>query len=184
MRKGASPGTSPDSSDYVATITPFDPGGSQGAALRDDARSRRHAAAACVLPLARKSRTRASRGARFATVGGMRDYRAAVVIDATADALVADSGRRTDAAGRRARARAAGNADLSAEPRRSRRSWRRTARASRRDAHLASRGRAHRVDRSPRSRACTSCGNARARTDSSTCRASWSRFSSRRIPTR
>ncbi|MDQ2680157.1 MAG: FAD-dependent oxidoreductase [Candidatus Eremiobacteraeota bacterium] len=95
---GGSPGHIPDSSDYVPTITPFDPETHKallfemmressvdlllhayvvGAILAQDDKDDRDAATVC--------------GARFATVGGEREYRAKVTIDATADAYVAAS---------------------------------------------------------------------------------------------
>ncbi len=90
MAKGASPGHLPDSSDYVATITPFDPEVHKALLFE----MMREAGVELLLhayflsaELAEKSVT----GAEFATIGGTRRYRASVVVDATADALVADS---------------------------------------------------------------------------------------------
>ena len=62
------------------------------------------------------------RGASFATVGGVRESAATVTIDATADAFVAAAAGVPTPAGRRARSRAAGEFDVSLQPRRSRRS--------------------------------------------------------------
>jgi hypothetical protein len=91
VARGASPGHIPDSSDYVATITPFDP----------------EAHKALLFDMMRESRVNlllhayfletlcddpgTVGGASFATVGGMREYEAAVTIDATADAYVSAS---------------------------------------------------------------------------------------------
>jgi glycine/D-amino acid oxidase-like deaminating enzyme len=91
VARGASPGHIHDASEYVPTITPFDP----------------EAHKALLFEMLRESGVRlllhayflealtgvAGRvtGARFATVGGVRDLRAAVTIDATADAFVAAS---------------------------------------------------------------------------------------------
>ncbi len=90
MRKGASPGHLPDSSDYVATITPFDPEVHKALLFE----MMREAGVSLLLhayfvwALVEDERVV---GATFATIGGLREYRASVVIDATADALVADS---------------------------------------------------------------------------------------------
>jgi FAD dependent oxidoreductase len=90
MRKGASPGHLHDSSDYVATITPFDPEvhkallfemmGEAGVALLLHAYFLRAQLDGAALT-----------GASFATIGGTRARTATVTIDATADALVAAS---------------------------------------------------------------------------------------------
>jgi hypothetical protein len=88
--KGASLGHLHDSSDYVATITPFDPEVHKALLFE----MMREAGVNLVLHayfLSAYVEDASVTGARFATVGGLRDYRAAVVIDATADALVADS---------------------------------------------------------------------------------------------
>jgi hypothetical protein len=86
---GGSPGHIPDSSDYVPTITPFDPE-IHKALLFDlmresDVRLLLHA----LVVGAVRDATGAVRGARFATVGGERTIRARCTIDATADAFVA-----------------------------------------------------------------------------------------------
>jgi hypothetical protein len=90
MAMGGSPGHIHDASDYVPTITPFDP----------------ELHKALLFTLMRESGVELLLhgyflealgepgdvdGARFATVGGMREYRAERTIDATADAYVAAS---------------------------------------------------------------------------------------------
>jgi hypothetical protein len=90
MRKGGSPGHLRDSSDYVATITPFDPEIHKALLLE----MMQEAGVALLLHayfLAAQVHDATVTGATFATIGGTRAYRAAVVIDATADALVAAS---------------------------------------------------------------------------------------------
>jgi len=90
MRKGASPGHIADSSDYVATITPFDPEVHKALLLE----MMLEAGVALMLHgyfLATLLDGDRVTGARIATVGGEREYRATVTIDATADALVAAS---------------------------------------------------------------------------------------------
>jgi FAD dependent oxidoreductase len=90
VRKGASPGHLRDSSDYVSTITPFDPEVHKALLLE----MMREAGVALLLHAYFIDSVMADQtviGANFATVGGMRGYRAAVTIDATADALVAAS---------------------------------------------------------------------------------------------
>jgi hypothetical protein len=86
---GGSPGHIVDSSDYVPTITPFDPEVHK-ALLFDLMRESgvRLLLHALVVDALRDQRG-AVRGARFATVAGPRDVRARVTIDATADAFVA-----------------------------------------------------------------------------------------------
>ncbi|HEV7180365.1 MAG TPA: FAD-dependent oxidoreductase [Candidatus Baltobacteraceae bacterium] len=90
VRRGASPGHIADSSDYVATITPFDPEVHKALLFEMMAE-----AGVDLLLHAWFLRARTEedtvRGATFATVGGERSYTASVVIDATADAYVADS---------------------------------------------------------------------------------------------
>ncbi len=49
VARGGSPGHLHDASDYVPTITPFDPEIAQGAAVRDDGREQRAAVAACLV---------------------------------------------------------------------------------------------------------------------------------------
>lgn len=90
MASGASPGHILDASDYVPTITPFDP--EVHKALLFD--MMREAGVHLLLHayfLQAVSQDGVVRGARFATVGGERSYLAAVTIDATADAYVAAS---------------------------------------------------------------------------------------------
>jgi hypothetical protein len=88
---GGSPGHVVDSSDYVPTITPFDP--EVHKALLFDLMKESgvdlllHAYFLAALKDARGM----VGGARFATVGGSREVRAQRTIDATADALVAAS---------------------------------------------------------------------------------------------
>jgi hypothetical protein len=88
VRKGGSPGHLHDSSDYVATITPFDPEIHKGLLFE----MMREAGVALLLHayvLDTKLDGDTVRGATFATVGGTREYFGRVVIDATADAFVA-----------------------------------------------------------------------------------------------
>ena len=90
QRKGGSPGHLADSSDYVPTITPFDPEvhkallfemmGEAGVDLLLHA-----------YVLGAIAENGEVQGARFATVAGERAYLAAYTIDATADAYVAAS---------------------------------------------------------------------------------------------
>jgi hypothetical protein len=90
MRKGASPGHVRDSSDYVATITPFDPEVHKALLFE----MMREAGVALILHayvLNAQVDGDVVRGASFATVGGIRSYGGRVVIDATADAIVAAS---------------------------------------------------------------------------------------------
>jgi hypothetical protein len=88
---GGSPGHIPDSSDYVPTITPFDP--EIHKALLFDLM--RESGVDLLLHAYFLSALRDARGmvggARFATVGGTREVRAQRTIDATADAYVAAS---------------------------------------------------------------------------------------------
>jgi hypothetical protein len=90
---GGSPGHVADSSDYVPTITPFDPEVHK-ALLFDLMRESgvRLLLHALVTDALRDGRG-AVRGAVFATVGGPREIRAARTIDATADAFVAAAAR-------------------------------------------------------------------------------------------
>ena len=88
---GGSPGHIADSSDYVPTITPFDP--EIHKALLFDLM--RESGVELLLHGYFLAALRDPRGtvggARFATVGGLRDVRAQLTIDATADAFVAAS---------------------------------------------------------------------------------------------
>jgi hypothetical protein len=87
---GASPGHIPDTSDYVSTITPFDPEVHKALLfdMMSEARVRLLLHAWFTDALCDGDRVI---GAVFETVGGRRTYRARVVIDATADAYVAAS---------------------------------------------------------------------------------------------
>ncbi|HEX4014993.1 MAG TPA: FAD-dependent oxidoreductase [Candidatus Cybelea sp.] len=90
QRKGASPGHLRDSSDYVATITPFDPEVHKALLLE----MMQEAGVGLLLHayfLAAQVEGDEMRGATFATIGGSRGFTATVVVDATADALVAAS---------------------------------------------------------------------------------------------
>ena len=90
VRKGASPGHIADSSDYVPTITPFDPEVHKALLFE----MMREAGVSLLLHgyvLEAKLEGDAVRGASFATVGGQREFFARTVIDATADAFVAAS---------------------------------------------------------------------------------------------
>jgi hypothetical protein len=88
---GGSPGHVPDSSDYVPTVTPFDPEIHKALLfeMMGEARVRLLLHAYVLEALLDDDAVVA--GARFATVGGLRDVRARFVIDATADAFVAAS---------------------------------------------------------------------------------------------
>ncbi len=104
VERGGSPGHIADSSDYVSTITPFDP--EIHKALLFDLM--RESAVDLLLHAYFLNAVRDPggmvAGARFATVGGVREVRAQLTVDATADAFVAASagvGLQTgDAAGR------------------------------------------------------------------------------------
>ena len=94
QRMGGSPGHVYDSSDYVATITPFDPEIHKALLFE----MMRESGVQLLLhayflrTLCHREVSRGSvEGAVFATVAGEREYRAAVTIDATADAYVAAS---------------------------------------------------------------------------------------------
>ncbi|HEY2475475.1 MAG TPA: FAD-dependent oxidoreductase [Candidatus Cybelea sp.] len=90
QRKGASPGHLPDSSDYVATITPFDPEVHKALLFE----LMQEAGVSLLLHayfLSAQVDGDEVRSATFATIGGNRTYAAPVVVDATADALVAAS---------------------------------------------------------------------------------------------
>jgi glycine/D-amino acid oxidase-like deaminating enzyme len=98
--RGASPGHVHDASDYVATVTPFDPEAHKALLFEMMAEAGvdllLHAYvldALCsdrvVVDALRPGQSVV--GARFATVGGLREERATVTIDATADAFVAAS---------------------------------------------------------------------------------------------
>jgi hypothetical protein len=89
--RGGSPGHVRDASDYVATITPFDP--EEHKALLFDLMRESDVSLllhAWFLQTLLNERG-AAIGVRVATVGGERSYRAPVIVDATADAYVAAS---------------------------------------------------------------------------------------------
>jgi len=90
VRMGGSPGHLRDSSDYVPTITPFDPE-LHKALLFEMMRESRVDLLLHAYFLDTVSADGRVYGARFATVNGIREYRGRVVIDATADAYVAAS---------------------------------------------------------------------------------------------
>jgi hypothetical protein len=90
MRKGASPGHLRDSSDYVATITPFDPEIHKASLLE----MMREAGVELLLHayfLEAQRDAATVTGATFATIAGAKRATATVTVDATADALVAAS---------------------------------------------------------------------------------------------
>ena len=90
MRLGASPGHIHDASDYVPTITPFDPEVHKALLFEMMEEAGVHLLLhSWVLDALTEDETVV--GARFATVGGLREYRATTVIDSTADAYVAAS---------------------------------------------------------------------------------------------
>ena len=89
MLLGGSPGHIHDSSDYVPTITPFDPE-IHKALLFDLMREANVDLLLHALVVGtERDASDALRGATFATVGGLRTVRALRTIDATADAFVA-----------------------------------------------------------------------------------------------
>ncbi len=90
VRKGASPGHLHDSSDYVPTITPFDPEIHKALLfeMMQEAGVDLLLHAWFLAAIVDDDRVA---GASFATVGGGRTYRARTIVDATADAYVAAS---------------------------------------------------------------------------------------------
>lgn len=90
QRMGGSPGHLHDSSDYVATITPFDPE-IHKALLFDMMRESGVHLLLHAYFLRARMNGNAVESSIFATVGGEREYRAAISIDATADAYLAYS---------------------------------------------------------------------------------------------
>jgi len=86
---GGSPGHLHDSSDYVPTITPFDPELHKALLFELMRESGVRLLLHALVVDALCGKHGKVRGARFATVGGRRDVRATVTIDATADAFVA-----------------------------------------------------------------------------------------------
>jgi len=102
---GASPGHIVDASDYVATITPFDPEVHKALLFEMMRDSGVHLLLhAYFLDAVNDEPAHAVGGARVATVGGVREYRATITIDASADAYVAAAAgvdvQRGDARGR------------------------------------------------------------------------------------
>jgi hypothetical protein len=90
VARGASPGHVPDASDYVATITPFDPEAHKALLFE----MMTEAGVSLLLHayfLDALCEDGAVRGVGVATVGGRRTYEAALTIDASADAYVAAS---------------------------------------------------------------------------------------------
>ncbi len=90
QRMGGSPGHVHDSSDYVSTITPFDPEIHKALLFE----MMREAGVDLLLHayfVRAVCRANEVEGAVFATVAGEREYRAAFTIDSTADAYVAAS---------------------------------------------------------------------------------------------
>ena len=90
MAKGASPGHLHDASDYVPTITPFDPEVHKALLFEMMQESGVHLLLHAYVTDAIAAADTVE-GATFATVAGPRSYRAGVTIDATADAFVAAS---------------------------------------------------------------------------------------------
>jgi len=88
--RGASPGHVVDASTYVPTITPFDPEILKAVLfeMMEEA-GVRLLLHAWLLEAIKEGKQ--VRGARFATVGGLRDARASITVDATADAHLAAS---------------------------------------------------------------------------------------------
>jgi glycine/D-amino acid oxidase-like deaminating enzyme len=91
MRMGGSPGHIHDASDYVATITPFDPEVHKALLFEMMEESGVRLLLHGYFLDALLDDSGRVRGARVATVGGLREYEAAVTIDASADAYVAAS---------------------------------------------------------------------------------------------
>lgn len=88
---GGSPGHVPDSSDYVSTITPFDPELHKALLFELMAEARVDLLLHAWFLETLFDDGGDVAGASFATVGGTREIRARFVIDATADAFVAAS---------------------------------------------------------------------------------------------
>lgn len=91
VARGASPGHIHDASDYVPTITPFDPEAHKALLFEMMRESGVRLLLHAYFLEALTSEGGRVAGARVATVGGIRDLRAAVTIDASADAYVAAS---------------------------------------------------------------------------------------------
>jgi len=90
VARGASPGHIPDASDYVPTITPFDPEIHKALLFEMTRESGVQLLLHAWFLHATVEEGRVA-GARFATVGGIRTVAARRTIDATADAFVAAS---------------------------------------------------------------------------------------------
>src|SRR5271154_3402735 len=91
MAMGGSPGHVHDASDYVATITPFDPEIHKALLFEMMREAGVHLLVHAYFLDALVDADGAVDGARFATVGGVREMHAKRTIDATADAFVAAS---------------------------------------------------------------------------------------------
>ena len=91
VAKGGSPGHLHDASDYVPTITPFDPEVHKALLFEMMRESGVDLLVHAYVLDALLDPNGVVTGARFATIGGLREYRAHVTIDATADAIVAAS---------------------------------------------------------------------------------------------
>ena len=91
VAQGGSPGHVRDASDYVATITPFDPEFHKALLFEMMAESGVELLLHAYFLDALLDPAGAVRGARVVTVGGRREFEAAVTIDASADAYVAAS---------------------------------------------------------------------------------------------
>jgi len=90
VRRGGSPGHIHDSSDYVPTITPFDPEIHKALLFEMMAEAKVDLLLHAYLLTAIRDDDRVV-GASVATVGGGRTYAAGITIDATADAVAAAS---------------------------------------------------------------------------------------------
>jgi hypothetical protein len=88
MARGASPGHIHDASDYVPTITPFDPEVHKALLFEMMREAKVDLLLHALVVETLLDGGGAVSGARFATVGGMREKVAAATIDATADAFV------------------------------------------------------------------------------------------------
>ena len=86
---GGSPGHIPDASDYVPTITPFDPEVHKALLFEMMREANVQLLLHALVVDTLRDAHGAVRGARFATVAGPRNVRAKRTIDATADAYVA-----------------------------------------------------------------------------------------------
>lgn len=91
VARGASPGHIRDASDYVATITPFDPEAHKALLFEMMAEARVDLLLHAYFLDALLDAEGDVVGCRVATVGGQREVRGRVVIDASADAYVAAS---------------------------------------------------------------------------------------------